>query len=135
MFNNSLHPHGAHDKPQHSHRLLARPLQRRAHITPIGKQLPVELLKQLRPISNLPICNKNQEAVIADLVISDMKMALGPTQFGNQKKTSTQHYLVSLVHRIETNVDNNSKREINLELMSFIDYIINYIMSNVINRP
>ena len=34
-------------------------------ITPIGKVVPVELLEQLRPISNLPIRNKIQETVIA----------------------------------------------------------------------
>ena len=91
-------------------------------ITPIGKQLPVDFLEQLRPISNLPICNKIQESVIADLVISDMKMALDPTQFGKQNKTSIQHYLVSLLHRIVTNVDNNSRGEINSVLLLFIDW-------------
>ena len=91
-------------------------------ITPVGKQLPVELLEQLRPISNLPICNKIQEACISELVISDMKMGLDPTQFGNQKNTSIQHYLVSLLHRIVTNVDKNSRGEINAVLMLFVDW-------------
>ena len=91
-------------------------------ITPIGKQLPVEFLEQLRPISNLPICNKIQEACIAELVISDMKMGLDPTQFGNQKNTSIQHYLVSLIHRIVTNVDRNSRGEVNAVIMTFVDW-------------
>ena len=47
--------------------------------TPIGKVLTVELLEQLRPISNLPICNKIQEAAIAEIVISDMKSKLDPS--------------------------------------------------------
>ena len=91
-------------------------------ITPIGKVLPVELLEQLRPISNLPLCNKIQESVIAELVISDMMAGLDPTQFGNQKKTSIQHYLIALLHRIVTNVDKNSKGEIRAALMLFIDW-------------
>ena len=91
-------------------------------ITPIGKVLPVQLLEQLRPISNLPICNKIQEAAIAELVISDMKAGLDPTQYGNQKKTSIQHYLVAMLHRIVTSVDNNSRGEIHAVLMSFIDW-------------
>ena len=91
-------------------------------ITPIGKVLPCELLEQLRPISNLPILNKIQEAVVAEMVISDMKAKLDPTQYGNQKKTSIQHYLVSMLNRIVTNVDNNSKGEIRAVLMLFIDW-------------
>ena len=42
-------------------------------ITPIAKTIPVERLDQLRPISNLPICDKILEAVISDMVVSDMK--------------------------------------------------------------
>ena len=91
-------------------------------ITPIGKVLPVENLEQLRPISNLPICNKIQETLIAELVIQDMKAGLDPTQYGNQKKTSIQHYLVALLNRIVTNVDKNSKGEINAVLVLFIDW-------------
>ena len=49
-------------------------------ITPIGKQFPVESLEQLRPISNLPICNKIQESIISDMIISDMKAKMDPTQ-------------------------------------------------------
>ena len=67
-------------------------------ITPIGKQTPVETLEQIRPISNLPICDKIQEAVISEMIISDMKAKLDPTQYGNQSKTSIQHYLIKMVH-------------------------------------
>ena len=91
-------------------------------ITPIGKTLPVELLEQLRPISNLPICNKIQEAVIAEMVVSDMEAKLDPTQYGNRKKTSIQHYLVAMINRIVTSVDNNSKGEIRSILMTFVDW-------------
>ena len=60
--------------------------------------------------------------MIAELVISDMKMGLDPKQYGNQKNTSIQHYLLGLLHRIVTSVDKNSKGEINAVLMSFVDW-------------
>ena len=91
-------------------------------ITPIAKQIPVEHLDQLRPISNLPICDKIQEAVISDLIVSDMKQKMDPTQYGNQKKTSIQHYLVQMMHRIVTNVDKNSKGEVNAVIAMFVDW-------------
>ena len=91
-------------------------------ITPIAKTIPVERLDQLRPISNLPICDKIQEAVISDMVVSDMKKHLDPSQYGNQKRTSIQHYLVNMMHRIVTSVDRNSKGETNAVLAMFVDW-------------
>ena len=91
-------------------------------ITPIAKQHPTEHLDQLRPISNLPIIDKIQEAVILDLIISDMKGKLDPSQYGNQRKTSIQHYLLKMMHRIVTNVDNNSRGEVNAVIATFVDW-------------
>ena len=76
-------------------------------ITPIGKQHTVESLDQLRPISNLQLCDKIQESIISELVISDMKGKLDPSQYGNQKKTSIQHYLLKIMDQIVKNVDRN----------------------------
>ena len=91
-------------------------------ITPVGKVFPVEFIKQLRPISNLPICDKIQEHFISEMIISDMKNKLDPSQYGNQKNTSIQHYLVKLMHRIVSNVDRNAKGEVNAVLATFIDW-------------
>ena len=91
-------------------------------ITPIAKQTPTEHLDQIRPISNLPICDKIQEAVISDLIISDMKDKLDPCQYGNQKKTSIEHYLVKMMHQIVTSVDRNSKGEVNAVIALFVDW-------------
>ena len=41
-------------------------------ITPVPKVFPVELMEQLRPISNLPNCDKIQESIISEMVIHDM---------------------------------------------------------------
>ena len=79
-------------------------------------------MQQLRPISNLPICDKIQEKVVSEMVISDMKDHLDPSQYGNQKNTSIQHYLVRLMHRIVTNLDRNCKGEINAVLATFVDW-------------
>ena len=69
-------------------------------ITPAPKTFPVETMDQLRPISNLPNCDKIQESIVSDIVIDDIKNELDPSQYGNQKKTSIQHYLVRMMYRI-----------------------------------
>ena len=69
-------------------------------ITPIPKTFPPESVDQLRPIANLLNINKIQERAIADMLIEDMQTHLNPSQYGNKKQTSIQHYLVKLLHRI-----------------------------------
>ena len=91
-------------------------------ITPTPKQYPPESREFLRPIANLFNFNKTMEKIVAELVISDMKSKLDPAQFGNQKHTSIQHYLVRLLHRVLTNVDRNCKGEVNAVLCLFIDW-------------
>ena len=51
-----------------------------------------------------------------------MKASLDPTQYSNQQKTSIQHYLVKLLNQIVTNVDRNSKGEVNAVLALFVDW-------------
>ena len=62
------------------------------------------------------------ERIVLEMVISDMKEKLDPSQFGNQKNTSIQHYLVRLLHRILTNVDRNSRGEVHAVLCTFVDW-------------
>jgi len=69
-------------------------------------------MEQLRPISNLPNCDKIQERIISEMVIHDMNDNLDPSQYGNLKKTSIQHYLVRMMHRIISNLDRNTKGEV-----------------------
>ena len=85
-------------------------------ITPTPKQYPPESMEFLRPISNLCNLNKIMEKMISELVISDMSTKLDPSQYGNQKHTSIQHYLVRLLNQILSNVDRNSKGEVNAVL-------------------
>ena len=91
-------------------------------ITPIPKQFPPETLEMLRPISNLCNLNKIMEKIISELVVDDMKQNLDPSQYGNQKHLSIQHYLVRLLNRILTSVDRNSKGEVNAVICMFVDW-------------
>ena len=95
---------------------------KRETITPTPKQFPPETTEMLRPIANLCNLNKIMEEIVSEMVISDMSSKLDPSQFGNRKHTSIQHYLVRLLNRILTNVDRNSKGEVNAVLCMFVDW-------------
>ena len=83
---------------------------------------PPDTVDSLRPIANLINLNKIQEKAIAEMVIEDMEKNLDPSQYGNRRNTSIQHYLVKLLHRILSSVDNNSGDKINAVLCSFVDW-------------
>mgnify|MGYP006908580915 FL=1 len=55
-------------------------------ITPIPKEYPVLTMDMLRPISSLSSFNKVQEMAVVEMIASDMKAKLDPTQYGNRKK-------------------------------------------------
>ena len=76
----------------------------------------------LQLIANLCNLNKILEKIVSEMVIEDMQAKLDPSQYGNQKHTSIQHYLVRLLHRVLTNVDRNSKGEITAVLNMFVDW-------------
>ena len=91
-------------------------------ITPIPKERPVLLMSMLRPISSLLSFNKVQEMVIVDMVVSDMTKNLDPTQYGNRKATSIQHYLVRKLRRILSQTDGITKGETRAVLCTLIDW-------------
>ena len=82
---------------------------KRETITPTPKQNPPESREILRPIANLCNLNKIMEKIVSEMIISDMKESLDPSQYGNQKNTSIQHYLVRLLHRVISSLDRNSR--------------------------
>ena len=51
-----------------------------------------------------------------------MKEKIDISQYGYQKETSIQHYLIKLIHKILTAVDNNAKRDIFAVVASMIDW-------------
>ena len=50
-------------------------------------------MDMLRPISSLSSFNKVQEMAVVEMIASDMKAKLDPTQYGNRKKD--QYYTLS----------------------------------------
>ena len=97
-------------------------MYKRETITPIPKQFPPLNRDMLRPIANLCNLNKIMEKVISEMVISDMRKTLDPSQYRNQENKSIQHYLVRFLNRIISSLDRNSKGEVNAILCMFIDW-------------
>ena len=62
------------------------------------------------------------EKLISELIISDMKMNIDPSQYGNQKGISIQHYLIDMIHRILEALDNNSKGDTFAVIANLIDW-------------
>ena len=62
------------------------------------------------------------EKFIAELIISDMSSSMDPAQYGNQKGLSVQHYLIKMIHRILTVLDNNSRKETFAVIANLIDW-------------
>ena len=75
----------------------------------------------LRPISILFLFDKIMQIIISELIVDDMKSNLDPKQFGNRKHLSIQHYLIRMLHRVTTSLDNNSRGEVNAVLCMTVD--------------
>ena len=91
-------------------------------VTPVPKVFPPEKLHDLRQISGLLNCSKIADKIIGEMVIEDMKPTRDPSQFGNERKTSAQHYLITMLHRILTSVDKNSKKEAIAVIVNLVDW-------------
>ena len=90
--------------------------------TPVPKVYPTQKVTQLRNISGLLNFDKIIEKLLAELIIADMEAKMDPSQFGNQKGMSIQHYLIKMVHRILSVLDNNSKKETFAVIANLIDW-------------
>ena len=90
--------------------------------TPVPKMQPTQTMGQLRNISGLFNFDKVFEKLISQLILSDMHASLDPAQFGNQKGLSIQHYLIQMIHRILSALDNNSKGDIFAVVANMIDW-------------
>merc|ERR1712155_2492 len=77
-------------------------------ITPVPKISQPKSTDDLRPIAGLMTLNKVFEKVICKYVTDDMKQHIDPGQFGNQKGQGTNHYLVKLIHRILSALEEGS---------------------------
>ena len=91
-------------------------------ITPVPKSFPCSSINQLRNISGLLQLDKVMESLISKLIIQDMKMKRDISQYGNEKNTSIEHYLIKLIHRILESTDKNSQNEKVAVLATMIDW-------------
>ena len=91
-------------------------------ITPIPKKFPPTDVSQLRPISLLYFFERTMESLIGDIMINDMKSSIDPSQYGNKKKTSINHYLIKMMNRIVNCLDDKSKGAVNAVICLFVDY-------------
>ena len=91
-------------------------------ITPIPKIYPASRIKDLRPISGLHTFAKAFDRIIAEYMTDDMSEKRDPHQYGNEKGLSVNHYLINLVHKILTGVDQNSNKNKQAAILTMIDY-------------
>ena len=92
------------------------------NVTPLPKVFPPEKLQDLRKISGLLNCSKIADKIIGEMIIQDMEPTRDPSQYGNQKKVSAQHYLIKMLHQILRAVDKNSQNEAIAVLVNLVDW-------------
>ena len=90
--------------------------------TPVPKLYPPTKISNLRNISGLLCFDKIAEKLISELMVSDMHAQMDPKQYGNERGMSIQHYLIELIHRIVTVLDNNSRKETFAIIVNLIDW-------------
>ena len=90
--------------------------------TPIPKAYPTTSIGDLRNISGLLNCDKITETLISELIMCDIEKSLDSAQYGNRKGRSINHYLIKMIHRILSSLDNNSKKETFAVVANLIDW-------------
>ena len=63
--------------------------------------------------------NKIQEKLISELIISDIKENMDPSQYGNEYGLSIQHYLVKMITKILIDTDTRGTTAV---LATFVDW-------------
>ena len=91
-------------------------------VTPVPKIFPPQVTKDLRKIAGTPNFSRIFEKFLAEVMIKDMKSSRDPSQYGNSKGVSTQHYLIKMVDRILTVLDTNSQSEAYAVIIQLIDW-------------
>ena len=91
-------------------------------VTPVPKEKPTPSPNELRKISGLKNLSKIIETILSEFIIEDMKEKSDPSQYGNTKGISINHYLIKMIHKIYTSVDKNSTKEAYACLAELIDW-------------
>ena len=92
------------------------------YVTPVPKVLPPEKLKDLRKISGLLNFSKVTDKILAEFITQDMKLTRDKSQYGNQKNIGIQHYLVNMLHKILSSLDENSNNKSLAVLLQMVDW-------------
>ena len=91
-------------------------------VTPAAKVYPPPSRNDLRKISGLKNLSKIAEKILGDFMIADMSNSRDPSQFGNEKAISVNHYLINMINEILISVDRNTANEKFAVLCSLIDW-------------
>ena len=91
-------------------------------VTPVPKVHPPQTTKDLRKIAGTPNFSKIFEKFLVAVMIDDMKQFRDPSQYGNSKGVSTQHYLIKMVDRILTILDTNNQKEAYAVVAQLVDW-------------
>ena len=79
-------------------------------VVPAEKVPKPESLKDLRKISLTSEFSLIFEGVIKDWIMEDITKKIDPSQFGNQKGSSTEHLIVCLMDKLLQLLDNNNNK-------------------------
>ena len=60
--------------------------------------------------------------MLGEIIGSDMALKMDPTQYGNIKGVSIQHYLMKILHQILVKLDNNQQGDTFAVLATMIDW-------------
>ena len=91
-------------------------------VTPVPKKFPPASTEELRKISGLKNFSKIAEKFLAEYMMEDMKNRLDPSQYGNQKGVSINHYLIKLVNKILNVLNTNSAKHKKAIIMELVDW-------------
>ena len=91
-------------------------------VTPAPKKYPPQKMQDLRKISGFLNCAKLFDKLIAEYLIQDMTPSKDPSQYGNEKNISIQHYLIKMIDKILRTVDESSRSESYAVLISMVDW-------------
>ena len=92
------------------------------YVTPVPKVHPPEKLSDLRRISGLLNLSKITDKIIAEIIAQDMQYSRDRAQYGNVKKVSLQHYLVKMLDKILSSLDQNSIKESMAVILQMVDW-------------
>ena len=91
-------------------------------VTPVPKVYPTISVDELRKIAGTKNFSKIYEALLADFIIEDMNPCMDPSQYGNVKGISIQHYLVKIINRILTILDTKNEVEKHAVFAQLVDW-------------